>query len=259
MSHGYRAVGWNRQKKVYDTVLVSCVGLYLFAFVALNRLFYPEITVETLMIRATGTAALFLLHVILSIGPLCRLDPRFLPLLYNRRHMGVTMFVLAFIHGTFSLIQFHFLGDMNPVVSVFLSNTHYTSLVNFPFQPLGFVALIILFLMAVTSHDFWLANLTPPVWKGLHMMVYIAYALIIFHVTLGVLQAETSPVLASVLGVGLIGVLSLHVIAGLRSRPLDREVATPSQQGFVEVCGIEDIPDQQGKVFCLTGERYRDF
>ena len=33
--------------------------------------------------------------MILSIGPLARLDRRFLPLLYNRRHLGVTMFVLA--------------------------------------------------------------------------------------------------------------------------------------------------------------------
>jgi hypothetical protein len=30
-----------------------------------------------------------MLTIILSIGPLCRLDRRFLPLLYNRRHFGV--------------------------------------------------------------------------------------------------------------------------------------------------------------------------
>ena len=31
--------------------------------------------------------------------------------------------------------------------------------------------------MAATSHDFWLHNLTAPVWKALHMSVYVAYAL----------------------------------------------------------------------------------
>ena len=32
----------------------------------------------------------------------------------------------------------------------------------------GLVALVVLFLMAATSHDFWLSQLTAPVWKRLH-------------------------------------------------------------------------------------------
>jgi len=48
---------------------------------------HPNATAETLLIRGFGTARLLLLHVILCIGPLCRLDRRFLPLLYNRRHL----------------------------------------------------------------------------------------------------------------------------------------------------------------------------
>ena len=51
--------------------------------------------------------------------------------------------------------------------------------------------------MAATSHDFWLHNLSAPVWKRLHMLVYVAYALLIAHVTLGALQSETSPLLAA--------------------------------------------------------------
>src|SRR5208283_152029 len=95
------------------------------------------------------------------IGPLCRLDPRFLPLLYNRRHLGVSTFLLGLCHGAFSLFQFHALGDADPLVSLFTANRNFTRLADFPFQPLGFVPLIILFLMAATSHDFWLRNLTP--------------------------------------------------------------------------------------------------
>ena len=60
-----------------------------------------------------------------------------------------------------------------------------------PFQPFGFFALVILFLMAATSHDFWL-NLSAPVSKTLHMLVYTAYALLVLHVTFGVLQGEGS-------------------------------------------------------------------
>src|SRR5437016_2403849 len=199
MSVQYQAIGWNRQKRIYDSVLAASVLLYLALFVGLGALVHPNATAETLLIRGFGTAALLLLHVILCIGPLCRLDRRFLPLLYNRRHLGVTMFFLALAHGSFSIVQFHALGNLNPLVSVFASNTRYNSVADFPFQALGFLALLILFLMAATSHDFWLHNLTAPQWKRLHMLVYPAYTLLIGHVTLGALQSETSLLLAIVL------------------------------------------------------------
>src|SRR5690349_15826156 len=142
MSQSYQAVGWNRQKRRYDAVIAGGVAAYLAVFVAGGAVVDSEATIETLIIRGCGTAALFLLHVVLGIGPLCRLDRRFLPLLYNRRHLGVTTFVLALAHGTFSISQFHALGNLNPLVSLFVSNTRYASLADFPFQALGFVALL---------------------------------------------------------------------------------------------------------------------
>ena len=258
MAHDYHAVGWNRQKKIYDYTLAGGVVLYLAMFIAAGAILRPNVTIETLLIRAFGTSALLLLHVILSIGPLCRLDRRFLPLLYNRRHMGVTMFLLAAAHGVFSIVQFHLLGNVNPLVSVLASNTQYDSLVNFPFQPLGLLALLILFLMAATSHDFWLANLTAPVWKALHMSVYVAYGLIVVHVTLGVLQNETSPVLAGLLGLGLAWVLGLHLLAGWRERGADAETDTAGDD-YVEVCAVDDIPDNRARIVTLTGERIAIF
>ena len=196
MGHAYQAVQWNRQKKRYDLFLALGVVLYMALFVGVSAALRPEATAETLMIRALGTCSFLLLHVVLAIGPLARIDARWLPLLYNRRHLGVTMCGLAFLHGALSLVQFHAFGDVNPFVSLLTSNTRFDSLAHFPFQPLGAAALVILVLMAATSHDFWLANLTAPVWKALHMLVYVAYALIlVMHVALGILQAETSPLL----------------------------------------------------------------
>ena len=202
MSVQYGAISWNRQKKVYDTVLVSLVLLYLGTFVGVGAWRNPTATAETLLIRALGTAAFLLLHVVLCIGPLSRLDRRFLPLLYNRRHLGVTTFLLGFAHGTFGLIQFHSLGNVNPLVSLFISNPRYGSVADFPFQALGFFALVILFLMAATSHDFWLRNLSAPVWKRLHMLVYVAYALLVAHVALGALQSESQSGAGSRIGAG---------------------------------------------------------
>ena len=258
MSLGYQAVGWNRTKKIYDAVLVAGVVLYLGIFAGIGSLVHPNATAETLLIRALGTAALLLLHVILSIGPLCRIDRRFLPLLYNRRHLGVTMFVLALAHGAFSVFQFHALGNLNPLVSLFVSNTRFNSLADFPFQSLGFLALLILFLMAATSHDFWLRNLTVPVWKRLHMLVYLAYALLIGHVTLGALQSETSPLLAAILAVGLTVITALHLSAAAIERRNDHARAR-SADGYVLACNVESIPEERACVVSCGGERVAVF
>jgi len=259
MSVGYRAVGWNRQKRIYDLVLAGSVVLYLGVFLALGAAMNPQATAETLLIRGFGTAAFVLLHIVLSIGPLCRLDPRFLPLLYNRRHLGVTMVLCALVHGVLSLVQFHALGELNPLVSLFVSGSSYDSLAWFPFQPLGFAALVVLFLMAATSHDFWLANLGAPAWKALHMLVYVAYALLIGHVGLGILQAETSLVLAGLVWAGLTWVCGLHLVAGWREARLDREEVSGERAGPVDVCGVDDIEEGCAHIVTLGGERVAIF
>lgn len=260
MSVAYQAVGWNRQKKIYDRTLLLGIVLYLGAFIGLTAATQPDITVETLLIRGFGTTALLLLHIILAIGPLCRLDRRFLPLLYNRRHLGVTMFIFALAHGVFSIIQFHVLGKLNPLVNVLAGNSRFDDLSQFPFQPLGLAALGILFLMAATSHDFWLANLSAPVWKALHMAVYIAYALILAHVALGVLQYETRPILVALLVAGSVVILGLHVVAGWREAPLDRDIATnDDDDNWVDVCAVDDIANNRGKVVTVAGERLAVF
>lgn len=258
--HSYKAVGWNRQKKVYDSVLVAGVVGYLGVFLAIGAALRPNATLETLLIRALGTGAFLLLHIVLSIGPLSRLNPRFLPLLYNRRHLGVTVFILALAHGALSIFQFHALGDTNPLVSVLISNGRYDSLAAFPFQPLGLLALVILFLMAATSHDFWLANLSAPTWKRLHMLVYPAYALLVVHVATGVLQVEPSPALVGVLSLGMVWLLTVHLLAGWRERRIDRQVATPSIDGeLVDACALADIPTGRARIVSLGEERVAIF
>jgi len=259
MSVQYGAISWNRQKRVYDQTLVSLVALYIAIFVGVGAWRNQSATAETLLIRALGTAAFLLLNVVLCIGPLSRLDRRFLPVLYNRRHLGVTTFLLGLAHGGFGLVQFHALGNVNPLISLFISNPRYGTVANFPFQALGFVALIILFLMAATSHDFWLRNLSAPTWKRLHMMVYLAYALLVAHVTLGALQSERSPLLASALILGVATVLVLHLAAALRERRVDGARHQVVGEGFVEVCKVDRIPEKCATIVSLSGERVAVF
>ena len=259
MGVSYLAVGWNRQKKIYDWLIFGFCVLYLTVFVVLTAIFNPDYTFETVLIRSTSTLAVLLLHIILSIGPLSRINKKFLPLLYNRRHLGVTMFSIALVHGSFSILQFHSQGNVNPFVSLFTSNTHFGSLADFPFQSLGFTALIIFFLMAITSHDFWLHNLSPKVWKMLHMCVYLAYFLIIMHVMLGVIQYETNPVFVIILIVGACTLISLHIYAGIKETKIDHKKFGLEKEGFTMVCKVNDIEEDRAKMFCLGEERIAIF
>src|SRR5215831_1056330 len=259
MSVQYAAISWNQQKKVYDITFLSLLVLYLGTFVGVGAWRNTSATAETLLIRALGTAAFLLLNVVLCIGPLARLDRRFLPRLYNRRHLGVTTFLLGLAHGGFALFQFHALGNVNRLVSLFISNPRYGSVADFPFQALGFFALVILFLMAATSHDFWLRNLSAPMWKRLHMLVYLAYALLVAHVTLGALQSERNPWLVLATALSFATVLSLHVAAALRESQIDRSRHDLRDSDFVAVCSVETIPEKCAKVVSLRGERVAIF
>ena len=262
MSLAYQAVGWNRHKKIYDAVVLGGSLGFLAVFAAVTLATQPNVTPETLLIRSTGSLALVLLHLVLVTGPLARLDPRFLPLLYNRRHLGVTLGLVALVHGTATVVQFHTQGDLNPLVSVLTGDGSYDSLGRFPFQPWGLGALVILLLMTATSHDFWLANLTPPVWKSLHMLVYVAYGLLLAHVSFGVLQDETSIGYPLLVGAGFVLVVALHLAAALKERHLDHNHTPPAGDGgdgFVDVCAVADIPEARAHVTCISGERVAVF
>lgn len=259
MGLDYRTVLWNKHKKKYDSWIAISSFVYLLTFIGISIVTNSEMTAETIIIRAFGTLAIGLLHIILVIGPLARLNVRFLPLLYNRRHLGVTMFLAAFIHGAFSIIQFHTFSDINPIVALFTSNMEYGSLVNFPFQVLGFFALIILFLMAATSHDFWLKNLSPKTWKRLHMMVYIAYALVLLHVFLGALQQQPSVWSIGILGLGFAMIASLHILTAFRETKIDAQKTPNTNEGWKFVCHIDEIPADRAKIFVVKNERIAIF
>lgn len=259
MSAAYKAVNWNRQKFIYDGILAAGVLGCLLFFPGLTLWRDPEATLETALIRGLGVTAFTLLTIILAIGPLARLDPRFLPLLYNRRHLGVTMCVLALAHAVFTLIQFHALGDVNPFVSLLSAAAHPGRPDAFPFELLGLAALAILLVMAATSHDFWLATLSAPFWKALHMLVYVAYALLVAHVALGTLQQTDSLVPAVLLVMAAATVFGLHLAAGRREGVRDRAETPRTAEGWVDVGPVETIAEGRARMAVVGGERIAVF
>jgi nitrite reductase/ring-hydroxylating ferredoxin subunit/DMSO/TMAO reductase YedYZ heme-binding membrane subunit len=250
MSVKYAPVKWNRNKLNYDLVVLAGVALYLVSFILLGRLVWGGST-PILLTRGLGTCAFVMLHLVLAIGPLARLDRRFLPLLYNRRHLGVATFLVGLGHAVVTVGYYHGFGNVNPLVSLLTANTNFDSLTGFPFEVLGLLALAILFLMAATSHDFWQKNIGPSVWKALHMLVYPCFALLVLHVALGALQSEGSRVYAILLGVGVTVVGGLHIATGLRERRRDGSRRT--DETWIDVGAVDEIPNNRAKTVCPPG------
>jgi nitrite reductase/ring-hydroxylating ferredoxin subunit/DMSO/TMAO reductase YedYZ heme-binding membrane subunit len=231
---------------------------FLSVFVAAGKLAWRgehAISDEVLLIRGLAVCALVLLHVILCIGPAARLSPRFAPLLYNRRHLGVTMFMVALAHATLATFYYGGFGGRNPLGAV-LDSGSFRSISGFPFEWLGLLALLILFVMAATSHDFWLNNLSAKVWKRLHMGVYVAYAAVLLHVALGAMQSEAGVLARVLLLLGAVLVAALHTAAGLRERRRDaREHVVGAEDEWIDAAGVREIPESRAKIVRVRGCR----
>lgn len=249
MSLGYRVVNWTPFKLRFDAWMLAGMVIYLLAFALGSSWLLPadqRFTPLQLLIRATGSLAFLQLSFLLCIGPLARLTPRFKPFLYNRRHLGVATFLVAGVHGVLVTVWYHGFGELNPLVSLLVSNPRYDSLAGFPFESLGMAALLLLFLLAATSHDFWNSTLGPGLWKAIHLLVYPAYALLVGHVMLGALQSETHPALVILFVAGLALVTGLQVLAAVTASGPGLRSAAGSD--WLRVGRVDEIAPNRARV-----------
>lgn len=257
MSVKYVTVQWTRRKVVYDLFIVAGIALYVLLFKNLTGRFHrgPEVLTGNIVdMRAWGTCAFLMLTLILVIGPLARLDRRFAPWLYNRRHLGVAMFLVALMHARAVLgYYYNYTGDLPQLVAFLVTDNKFTP-ASAPFPIFGGLALAYLALMAVSSHDFWQKTLGPSVWKWLHMGVYAVYALVVAHVAFGALQYENHPVFV-VMVVGSIALVgSLHVLAAFRSRDRGKTAWVELDgERWVDAGAPDSIPEGRAKPVCVPG------
>ena len=250
MAATYKPVLWNRHKRIYDAVLTAGIVLYLAIFIAVGSMTADSANTsfEILAISALGACAFFMLHVVLAIGPLARLSPKFLPLLYNRRHFGVALFIVALAHAALATVWYHGYGVINPLVSLFVSNPRYDAIGAFPFESLGVLGLMVLFLMAATSHDFWLNNLSPAVWKTLHMLIYPAYGSIVLHVLLGAASGHGgSPLYVAAVAIGFVAIAGLHITAAIVQAGRDSATHRKPEQDWIDAGLANEIPEKRAR------------
>ena len=250
MSVKYVPVQWNKNKWGYDAVLIALIVLYVWIFISLGTpaadLARP-LDNAILRMRAFGTCALWMLTFILCIGPLARLDKRFLPVLYNRRHFGVLTTVVAFTHAMY-VLGWYFSFTPQPQLTALLTNaTGFGQILGFPIEVLGLAALLLLKILSATSHDFWLAFLSAPVWKTLHLLIYPAYALVVAHVALGYFQDSRNPMFGVLFIASALSVAGLHLAALVKERK-----ATASDINWVKACRPEDIQDKRAAIVTLS-------
>ena len=257
MSHDFVPVQWNRQKYIYDGVLLAAIFIFLATFIVSGSNAKSG-NMMILMIRSFGACAIVLLHIVLAIGPLARLTDRFKPLLYNRRHFGVITALIGLVHAGLALMMYHGMGVINPIASALGGYGDYGIPIDFPFESLGFVALIILLIMAATSHDFWLSRLKPPVWKALHMSVYVAYTALVGHVALGTAQFDKGPALLIAISIGAAFLVFLHFAALIKGRGLDAK--STQESDWINVGAPLSIPMNKAvTVTPKSGERIAVF
>ncbi|MAN62332.1 MAG: (2Fe-2S)-binding protein [Parvibaculum sp.] len=256
MSVKYTPVQWNPNKYVYDLVALAGIVLYIVLFLKFAPMEIErsqQVTYPILRMRAFGTCAFILLSFILCIGPLAQLDKRFLPLLYNRRHLGVLTFAVALTHASYVIDWYFVFSPTDRYVALLTSNVDYGQFLGFPFEAFGIFSLFVLLVLAVTSHDFWLKFFTPPFWKALHMMIYVGYASLVAHVLFGYMQGATDPIFPVLVLFFSATVLLLHIVAGKRETEADRTTTASVDGDWVNVARLEDIEDEHGHVVPLPG------
>jgi len=257
MSVGFKAVQWTSFKRRYDCVLWLSALTMTGVFITVTHFTTPEgesFHPVQLVMRACALTAFILLTFTLSIGPLARLSDRFKPLLYNRRHLGVTVFGFGLVHVILVVMWYHGFSDTNPLISLISMNPNYNRIYGFPFESLGLVAFFILFLMASTSHDFWNDLLSAPVWKCIHMLVYPAYALLVAHVILGALQDQKGVILALFVSVATLWLIALHLFTAIRELRHDRLADRPEVEGWLDAGPALSIPDGRAVMIAVSGE-----
>lgn len=263
MSVKYIPVQWNRNKWIYDIIMLTGVAAFLWLFLNVSPALLNHerpINPQIHNARAFGACAFLMLSVILCLGPLARLDRRFLPLVYNRRHFGVMTAAVALTHAGYILNWYFAFSKTGKYEALLLANTSYGQIVGFPFEVFGVFALTCLLTLAATSHDFWLRFLTAPVWKRLHYLIYPAYVSVVAHVSLGVLQDQQNPLFTAVFLVSALTVAVLHILAFLHERRNGDAAAAPVSEGWVKICKASEIPEGRARIGVLpNGDRVAVF
>jgi sulfoxide reductase heme-binding subunit YedZ len=158
------------QRKIFWLRLVTLVGLCLPALELAWRWYTDDLGARpvTVATHATGDWAVVFLMLSLAMTP-ARVLLDWMPLIHIRRRIGVAAALYAVAHLLIYVLD----QKWNLVVVA-------TEIVKRFYLTIGFVALLALVALAVTSTDGWQKRLKRN-WKRLHWLIYPAAFIAIIH------------------------------------------------------------------------------
>lgn len=124
------------------------------------------------MVKTTGLLSISLLSITLLVGPICKLFPGLDFLKAHRKFWGITAFLAGLTHAGLVVIYYY---KFNFLRFVDFANPKYPGILS------GLLALVILFLVTMTSNKNALSILSPKVWKAIQVTSYLALILAVGH------------------------------------------------------------------------------
>ncbi len=174
------------------TIIVFCLLLAFYtAYDKNSKELRPAKVFEVLSFKDQSTSlrelnkifaleSIGLISLVFLVGPLSKIKPRiFARFLPWRKPVGIIGFVLALLHAAYSIV---FLYGLN-LEKIFFSNPKLLGVLS------GIIALIIFFLMTITSTKSAVEKMGYANWKKLQITGYIALFFSIIHFVI----LETKP------------------------------------------------------------------
>ena len=144
---------------------------FLFTAYLLSFLVFNDVDQKTLALRTSGVLAFLFLNLTLLVGPWTRIKISLMKYYKERRHLGVTVLLLAWLHASL-ILNLYFKYNLE---------TAWQSSFTF----FGSTALFIFFLLGLTSWNYIQVNFSLKTWKIIHfitLLIYMAMVYIFYNI-----------------------------------------------------------------------------
>ncbi len=276
---------------------------FLFIVYLLYFLIFKNVDQKVLVLRTSGVLAFLLLNLVLLIGPWTRFKPNLVKYYKERRHLGVTVLLIALLHFSFifrgyfnySLYQqyqssFTFFGSTALFVFVLLGlsswnyiQKHFSlktwKIIHF-LTLLFYLGMIYIFYSInkdLTTFEIILISLfvlywifVAPFsfskliikevngWKQLHVLIYIAYFSVMYHIWQA--QLKLQGLWLKILFFIIISFVILsHLYGWIKKFKEDKKITISTDNEFVQVDKIENFVEGKGRKFIVNNKEIAVF
>ena len=186
----------SRSSLIRAAKVLASIAAFTPAVVLTWRAFHGTLRPDPVerLTHVTGLTALILLLVTLALTPLRRYTG-WNDLIRFRRMLGLWAFTYAVLHFLIYIVFEHFF-------SVALISE---DILERPYVTVGFLALLLLIPLAITSTRGWVRRLGGKRWSRLHQLFYVATALAVLHFLWLVKIDTREPVIYGLVLVALLG------------------------------------------------------